>query len=139
MAEPPQMPVPAEMRLLSFQLSPRLRPTRYPPPKQVSSVKHITISDRRPTVRMSPMLSDAPSRMMASLSTRLEVNLSPTATSSGGLRSALMPMPMNSAITDAPMRWMGKSPSRNFAAAATTAASSRPGTTLRYLLIFCIP
>lgn len=28
MADPPQMPVPAEIRLLSFQLSPRLRPTR---------------------------------------------------------------------------------------------------------------
>ena len=50
------------------------------------------------------MLSDAPSRMMASLSTRLEVNLSPPATSADGLCSALMPMPINSAITDAPMR-----------------------------------
>ena len=50
------------------------------------------------------MLSDAPSKMIASLSTRLEVNLSPPATSADGLRSALIPMPMNSAMTEAPMK-----------------------------------
>ena len=49
MAEPPQMPVPAEMRFDSFQFSPSSLPTTYPPPKQVSRVKTITISDSLPT------------------------------------------------------------------------------------------
>ena len=45
MAEPPQIPVPAEIKLESFQLSPNARPIRYPPPKQVKSVKTITAKD----------------------------------------------------------------------------------------------
>ena len=45
MAEPPQIPVPAEIRLDSFQFSPNARPMKYPPPKQVSSVNTITVSD----------------------------------------------------------------------------------------------
>ena len=77
------------------------------------------------------MLSDAPSRIMANFSTFLEVNFSPLRTSSVGFQKLLINMPINSAITDAPIRWMGSRDSSHLAMAAMHKASANPGSKLR--------
>ena len=79
MAEPPQIPVPAEIRFESFQLSPNALPIKYPPPKQVSRVNIITVRDILPTLRIVVILRDKPSRIMANFKIFLDVNLSPDA------------------------------------------------------------
>ena len=76
-AEPPQIPVPADIRFESFQLSPRALPTKYPPPKQVRRVNTITTKDIFPTCRMVVILRDSPSRIMASFKIFFDVNLIP--------------------------------------------------------------
>ena len=78
-AEPPQMPVPAEIRLDSFQFKPNAFPTRYPPPKQVSRVNIITISDILPTVNIVVIFKDKPSKIIANFKIFFEVNLIPGA------------------------------------------------------------
>ena len=45
MADPPQIPVPALMRLLVFQFNPSALPINAPSPKQVASVKSMTVSE----------------------------------------------------------------------------------------------
>ena len=77
MAEPPQIPVPALIRLESFQFNPNAFPTKYPPPKQVKRVKHITTRDILPTSKIVPMLRDAPNKIIANFSIFLDVNFSP--------------------------------------------------------------
>jgi hypothetical protein len=77
MAEPPQIPVPAEMRLESFQLSPNALPIKYPPPKHVSKVKTITVRDIFPTLRIVVILRDNPRRIIANFKIFFEVNLRP--------------------------------------------------------------
>ena len=76
-AEPPQIPVPAEIRFESFQLSPSALPIKYPPPKQVRRVKTITKSDILPTFKIVVILSDRPRRIIANFSIFLDVNLIP--------------------------------------------------------------
>ena len=78
-ADPPQIPVPAEIKLESFQLRPSALPIKYPPPKQVKRVNSITVKDMLPTVRIVVMFSESPSRIMASFRTFFDVNLSPEA------------------------------------------------------------
>ena len=104
MAEPPQMPVPAEIRLESFQLSPSALPIKYPPPKQVRRVKIMTVSDILPTVRMVVMFRESPSKIMASFKSFLDVNFRPEAKIFVLLKKQLRIMPMNIAITAEPIR-----------------------------------
>ena len=104
MAEPPQMPVPADMRLDNFQFSPKAFPIKYPPPKHVSKVNTITTSDILPTCKTVVMFSDKPSKMMANFSTFLEVNLIPDAKMPVFLRKRLRIMPTNMAITAEPIK-----------------------------------
>ena len=77
MALPPQMPVPALMRLLVFQSSPSALPITQPRPKHVASVKSMTVSENLPTVSTVVMFRLAPSRMMANFRIFFEVNLMP--------------------------------------------------------------
>ena len=125
-AEPPQIPVPAEMRLDSSQLSPRAFPMKYPPPKHVRSVNIITERDIFPTVSMVFTLSEAPSRIMANLRIFFEVNFSPSCSMSG-FQNEFIVIPMNSAITEAPTRCIGISPSMYLAHKAISAATANPG------------
>lgn len=78
-AEPPHIPVPAEIRLESFQLSPNALPIKYPPPKQVASVNIITTRDIFPTCKIVFILSDSPRSIIANLSIFFDVNLTPGA------------------------------------------------------------
>ena len=85
MAEPPQIPVPAFIRLLVFQLSPSAFPISAPRPKQVARVNSITISENFPTVTTVDRFKLAPSRMMANFKIFLEVNRIPGAVVGLGL------------------------------------------------------
>lgn len=85
MAEPPQMPVPALMRLAVFQLRPSALPISAPRPKQVASVNTMTVSENRPTVSTVRMFRLAPSRMMANFRIFLDVNLMPGCVTALGL------------------------------------------------------
>ena len=85
MAEPPQIPVPALIRLLVFQFSPSALPMKYPSPKQVARVNTITVRENRPTVRTVVMFRLAPSRIMANFNIFLDVNRIPGAVVSLGL------------------------------------------------------
>ena len=138
MALPPQMPVPALMRLLVFQFSPSAFPIKYPRPKHVASVNSITVSEKRPTESTVRMFRLAPSRMIANFRIFFEVNLIPGAVTAVGFRKWLMIMPRNSAITDAPMKCSPaafSSASSPLAAAASTSAIAIPG---RYFMTFFI-
>ena len=79
MAEPPQIPVPAEMRLDIFQLSFKSRPDRYPSPKHVAKVKIMTKRELRPTVRTVAIFKLAPSSIMANFNIFFDVNFIPGA------------------------------------------------------------
>ncbi len=48
-AEPPQIPVPADIKDDNFQFILKALPNRYPPPKAVISVKTITNRENLPT------------------------------------------------------------------------------------------
>ena len=85
MAEPPQMPVPALMRLAVFQFRPSALPMSAPRQKQVASVKTMTVREKRPTVSTVRMFRLAPSRMMANFKSFLDVNLMPGAVAAVGL------------------------------------------------------
>ena len=139
MAEPPQMPVPALIRLLVFQLSPSALPISAPSPKQVARVKSMTVSEKRPTVSTVRMFRLAPRRTMANFRTFLEVNLMPGAVVLLGWKNALMAMPINRAMTDAPMRWspaLLSSVSSHLAMQAMPSASAAPG--IRVVIFFDI-
>ena len=130
MAEPPQMPVPALMRLLVFQLRPRALPMSAPRPKQVASVKTMTVSENLPTVSTVRMFRLAPSRMMANFRIFLDVKRMPGAVAAVGFRTAFTSIPRNRAMTDAPMKWSpacSSRPSRSLATAASARASAAPG------------
>ena len=84
-AEPPQMPVPALIRLAVFQFRPSALPISAPRPKQVASVNSMTVSEKRPTVSTVRMFRLAPSRMMANFRIFFEVNFTPGSVTSLGL------------------------------------------------------
>ena len=79
MADPPQMPVPALIRLLVFQFSFSAFPMSAPMPKQVNSVKTITVRENFPTVSTVRIFRLAPNRMIANFKSFFEVNLIPGA------------------------------------------------------------
>ena len=85
-AVPPQIAVLADRRLDSFQFTPNSRPSIYPPPKAVSSVKHIITSAYLPTWSTWEKLSVMPIRMMPAFSTFFETNSMP-ALACGTLRN----------------------------------------------------
>ena len=78
MAEPPHMPVPAEIKLDNFQFKPSALPIKYPPPKQVSNVKIMTVKDIFPTCSMVVMFRESPSNIMANFNIFFEVNFKPS-------------------------------------------------------------
>ena len=130
MAEPPQIPVPALIRLLVFQLRPRALPISAPRPKQVARVKSITVREKRPTVNTVPIFRLAPSRIIANFSSFFEVNLIPGVVALPGFQKALMIMPMNRAMTEAPIMCNPAEVSRfsrSLAMAAIPRASRMPG------------
>ena len=74
-----------------------------------------------------PILRLAPRRIIANLSIFFDVNLSPDEKSSTGFQKQFIIIPMKRAITDAPIRWIGKRLSKSFAIAAIASASANPG------------
>ena len=58
MADPPQMPVPALIRLLVFQLSPKAFPISAPSPKQVARVKTMTVRENLPPAAVIGLVLD---------------------------------------------------------------------------------
>ena len=98
----------------------------------------MTVSEKRPTFSTVMMFRLAPSRMMASFSTFLDVKRMPGDVTAFGLKKRLMTMPMNSAMTDAPIKCRPASRSRYsspLAAAAMTSAIARPGTIFQIVFI----
>ena len=85
MAEPPQMPVPALIRLAVFQFRPSALPITAPRPKHVASVNTMTVSENLPTVSTVVMFRLAPRRMMANFRIFFEVNLTPGSVAALGL------------------------------------------------------
>jgi hypothetical protein len=133
-AEPPHMPVPAEMRFDSFQLSPSALPMKYPPPKQVRSVNAITANDILPTFRTVVILSDKPSKIIASFESFLDVNFNPEDKNKVFFRKVFKIMPINIAITAAPIKWIGKMLSINVATAAIITDKATPGKSFAVLI-----
>ncbi len=84
-AEPPHIPVPAFIRLLVFQSSPRSLPINAPRPKQVARVNTITTRENLPTVRTVVILRLAPRRIIANFNIFFDVNLIPGFVISFGL------------------------------------------------------
>ncbi len=125
-ADPPQIPVPADIKLESFQLRPSAFPIKYPPPKQVSKVKNITANESEPTVSIVWMLREAPSNIIANFSIFFDVNFKPSFKMEVS-KSVLSIIPMNKAITEPPIRWIGSKPSINCAATAIISATATPG------------
>lgn len=76
-AEPPQIPVPALMRLLVFQFSPIAFPISAPRPKHVARVNTITVRENLPTVSTVRIFRLAPSRIIANFRIFFDVNLIP--------------------------------------------------------------
>ena len=139
-AEPPQIPVPALIRLLVFQFSPSSFPITAPSPKQVASVNTITTRENFPTVSTVVILRLAPRRIIANFSIFFDVNLIPGEVTSFGLKNALTIMPMNSAMTDAPIICIPAASSKcssSFATAAIMSAKAMPG--MNFSIFFMIP
>ena len=84
-AEPPQIPVPALMRLLVFQFSPSAFPISAPRPKHVARVNTITVRENLPTVSTMRIFRLAPSRIIANFKIFFDVNLIPGAVTLFGL------------------------------------------------------
>ena len=124
MAEPPQIPVPAEIRFESFQLSLKAFPMKYPPPKQVSRVKIITTSDIFPTFRTVVILRESPKRIMANLSSFFDVNLIPVEKILVFLMKQFIIIPINIAITAEPIRCRPIALSKKCSATQATAATA---------------
>lgn len=119
--------VPAEIRLDIFQLSFSALPIKYPPPKQVSKVKSITTRDIFPTFKITLILRESPSRMIANLRSFFEVNLNPGVKCAFLCKKELIIIPINIAITDAPITWIGKRLSKKQANTAISTDKSVPG------------
>ena len=78
-AEPPQIPVPAEIRFESFQFILKSRPKRFPNPNAATSVNDITISENFPTFRTCEKLSVNPISTIPAFRIVFETNASPPA------------------------------------------------------------
>jgi hypothetical protein len=76
------------------------------------------------------MLSDKPSKMIASFKIFLEVNLIPFAKMLVFLKKWLKIIPMNIAITAEPIKWIGSKLSIKQASAAIPSESNIPGKSL---------
>src|SRR5690625_1986442 len=105
-AEPPQMPVPALIRLDNFQSNPSHLPIKYPPPKLVRRVKNIIEMDMLPTFKIVPILSDAPSKTIENFKTRFVVKFKPFSKVCLDFNSGLRRIPINNAITESPINEM---------------------------------
>ena len=126
-AEPPQIPVPAEIRFESFQLSPSAFPIKYPPPKQVRSVKAITAKDILPTDKTVFIFNDNPSKIIANFKSFLDVNFNPVEKTACLFKKVFNIIPINIAMTAAPIKWIGKRLSMNVAKAAISTDIAIPG------------
>ena len=135
------MPVPALIRLLVFQFKPKALPISAPSPKQVARVKTMTVRENLPTVSTVRIFKLAPRRMMANFRIFLEVNLIPGAVVGVGFQNALTAMPINRAMTDAPIRCspaLFSKVSANFAMTAIPSARTAPGSKAEIFFIICL-
>lgn len=128
-AEPPQIPVPAEIRLPSFQFRPKNLRMRLPPPKHMAKVNIITKKVIFPTDRITLTDSDAPRRMMASFRIFLEVNFS-AGFIHAGWKKLLMIVPINKAMMDAPSKSPGTIFSTRTDSPATAKQIATPSTNI---------
>ena len=119
-AEPPQMPVPAEMRLLSFQLRPKSLRIKYPPPKHIAKVNTMTKKVILPTDIMVLTEREAPNKIKASFWIFLDVNLR-AGFIHAGWKKLFIIVPINKAIMDAP----SSPPGIKFSKSTDTAATPK--------------
>ena len=77
-ADPPQIPVPEEIKLDKRQSSPNNFPSKYPPPNAAIKVKTITINENLPASRIVVIFKLAPNKIIANFKTRLETNITPS-------------------------------------------------------------
>ena len=77
MADPPQIPVPAEISPESFQFMPKIFPRSHPPPKAVNNVKTITIREYFPTCSTCEKLRVSPINIIENLNICFETKFIP--------------------------------------------------------------
>ena len=135
MALPPQMPVPAEMRLESFQSILNAFPKRYPPPNAAARVNIMVKSEYLPTCRTWVNESVAPMRMMAIFRMLFDVNLMPGSRLFFVLVMGLSAIPIRSAKTPGLMSCLGMNLAIWIAMSEMRIAKRIP---LRFFLIVCM-
>ena len=126
-ADPPQIPVPAEIKFDNFQSSFKAFPTKYPPPKQVSKVKNITERDNLPTSKIVPILKDAPNRTIANFKIVFDVKVKPASKPVDEGAKEFTPIPINKARIDTPTKGIGSARSASVATNAMPMATLIPG------------
>jgi hypothetical protein len=79
------------------------------------------------------MFNDRPSKIIANFKSFLEVNFKPDENTEVLFRKEFSSIPMNIAITAAPIKWIGKRFSINVASTAISTAKIIPGISFKQL------